>query len=355
MKKMNFVRSVMVGALLAAYGAGAAAQAVDEVEPNFPMPSAQSLTFDSFGIATVNGYIDSNDADVFSFWAKAGDVVTLDIDGGVKNTAGSIDTIMSIHHPAEPTLAGVSPYKAITWNDDAGAPDEGSIGAGDSYIANVVIPVDGVYFVAVTGFQNRVQDGGTYSGSVGNATGTYTLIVSGVSPVAPAPAPEPEPEPEPAPEPSPTPSPFPEQQTEVQVIGIDIKPGVRTITRIDPKSRRAIPVALLSSRNINVRRIDVSSLTFGRTGEELSLKGCNKQRIDVNRDGRRDLICHFENQVAGFEASDEHGILRGKTKDGTPFEGTGALKVLPEKRKGHRWHGGERRGRDDDDRRRHRR
>lgn len=353
MKKLANIRNVMIGALLALCGAGALAQAIDEVEPNFPMSAAQPLTFDSSGSASVSAFMESGSADVFSFWAKQGDVVTVDIDGGVKNVAGSTDTIVSFHHPAEPTLAGATPYRVMTWNDDAAVPDAGSMGAGDSYIANMVIPADGVYFVAVTGYMNRVLDGGVFSGAPGNATGSYTLVVSGVSPVAqaPAPAPEPELEPEPAPasDPASTPSPFPQQEMEVQKIGIDIKPGISAIARIDPKSRREIPVALLSSRDFDVRRVDVSSLTFGRTGDELSLKECNRRRIDVNRDGRRDLVCHFENQLAGFEPSDEQGIVRGRTAEGAQFEGTGALKVIAEKRKGHRWHGSERRGRDDDD------
>jgi hypothetical protein len=327
MKKMNFVRSVMVGALLAAYGAGAAAQAVDEVEPNFPIATPQALQFDSFGVATVNAFMGDGDADLFSFQAKAGDVVTLDIDGGAKNGApGHIDTFMGVHLPE------TSGYVVMRGNDDA-ALDAGSVGSEDSYIANLVIPADGVYVVSVAGYPNQVVDGGVFRGSTGNMTGSYTLIVSGVSPVVTEPAPEPEPEPVPAPESEPVPSPFPQEPVEVQKITIDIKPGLRRIAKIDPKSRREIPIALLGARGFDVRKVDVDSLTFGRTGDEQSLKRCKPRPERVNRDRRADLVCFFENQQAGFEATDEEGILRGVTVDGKPFEGTGMLKVVSEKRK----------------------
>lgn len=323
MKKMKFIRSVMVSSMLAAYGASVTAQAVNEVEPNFPIASPQALQFDSFGVATVNAFMGDGDADLFSFQAKAGDVVTIDIDGGAKNGApGHIDTFVSVLLPES------SNYVVMAGNDDA-ALDEGSVGTEDSYVANLVIPADGVYYVAVTGYPNQVVDGGVCRCTTGNLTGTYTLIVSGVSPVVTEPVAEPEPEPVS----EPVTSPFPEQTLEVQKIGIDIKPGLKRIARIDPRSKREIPVALLGSRGFDVRKVDVDSLTFGRTGDEQSLKRCKTRPERVNRDRRPDLMCFFENQQAGFEATDESGVLKGVTVDGKPFEGTGMLKVIPEKRK----------------------
>ncbi len=100
-----------------------------------------------------------------------------------------------------------------------------------------------------------------------------------------------------------------------------------------------------------MRSVDLDSLTFGSTGDEQSLKRCLRHTTRVNRDRRRDLICFFENQQAGFETTDEEGVLKGKLKDGTPFEGRGMLKVIAEKRKNHR-HDHDRR---DNDRRKDRR
>ena len=353
MKKVTGMRLFIVGALLAAYGASANAQAVGEVEPNYPVPAVQALTFDVAGTAMVAAFLDNGDADLYSFWAKAGDVIIVDIDGGVKAGAGSVDTFVSVHLPAS------SNYLVMRGVDDATALDPGSIGVEDSYIQNLVIPADGVYLVSVAGYPNRVADGAILSGGPGNTTGTYTLIVTGVSPgpVAEAPAPAPEPAPAPAPEPS-APEPVPPvavpQALQVKQIGIDIKPGQRGIARINPKSRHEIPVALLSADDFDVRNVDVESLTFGRTGDEQSLGKCLKRGAYVNRDRRRDLLCHFENHMAGFETTDEEGVLKGKMLDGTPFEGRGMLKVISEKRRSRHESGRRDRDDNDDDRRRHR-
>ncbi len=358
MKKIRAMRLFIVGAMLAAYGAGAAAQAAAEVEPNYPVASAQPLVFDASGTAMVSAFLGNGDADLFSFWAKEGDVVTVDIDGGVKAGAGSVDTFVAVHHPASLS------YAVLRAVDDANVVDPGSLGTEDSYIQNLVIPADGVYAVSVAGFPNQVSNGAVLLGGPGNATGSYTLIVTGVSPapVAEAPAPAPEapapeaPAPEaPAPEaPAPDPVaqdpavPEPEapvaQPEPVLQVGIDIKPGQRGIARINPKSRHVIPVALLSSRNFDALKVDVSSLTFGSTGDEKSLAKCYKRGVHANRDQRRDLLCLFENDVANFETTDEEAILRGRTEDGTPFEARGMLKVVAEKRrtrhshKHHWWH-----------------
>jgi hypothetical protein len=133
-------------------------------------------------------------------------------------------------------------------------------------------------------------------------------------------------------------SPFPEQELEVQVVGIDIKPGLKRIARIDPRSRRDIPVAILGARGFDVRKVDVSTLTFGRTGDEQSLKRCIQRPTRINRDRRPDLLCFFENQQAGFETTDDRGVLKGMTVDGKPFEGAGTLKVIAEKRKSRHRH-----------------
>ena len=359
MKRTGGIRLLIVSALLAAYGAGASAQATSEVEPNYPVTAAQRLSFDITGTAMVNASLGSGDADLYSFWAKAGDVITVDIDGGVKAGAGSVDTFVSVHLPAS------SNYLVMRGVDDATAIDPGSLGTEDSYIQNLVIPADGVYLVSVAGYPNRVADGAVLSGGPGNTTGTYTLIVIGASPepVAEAPAPDPVvPEPVvPAPDPVvvvPDPSvPEPEAPvppaTQVKQVRIDIKPGQRGIARINPKSRHEIPVALLSSSDFDAMKVDVKSLTFGRTGDEQSLDKCYRHGVKVNRDRRRDLVCQFENHLADFEATDEEGVLKGKMLDGTPFEGRGMLKVIAEKRRS--WHDSRRHDRDDDDRRRNHR
>ena len=347
MKKNLFVRRAIAAACFAAFAVSGAALAADETESNNTLATAQALQFDSSGVAVVNAFMGDADADLFSFQAKQGDVVTFDIDGGAKNYGpGHIDTQITVLKPES------GRHIAMDNNDDAPL-DDGSVGIEDSYLT-VTIPVDGVYYVGVAGVSNLVVDDGVCRCFPGNLTGTYTLIVSGVSPVVTDPVPEPEPapgEPEPEPDPGPITSPFPEDELDVLKVAIDIKPGLKRIARIDPRSRREIPVAILGGRGFDVRKVDVSTLTFGRTGDEQSLKRCIQRPQRINRDRRPDLLCFFENQRAGFEATDSRGVLKGVTVDGKAFEGESMLKVIAEKRKSHHRH------RDDwrDDRRKNRR
>lgn len=338
--KMRGMRCAIAGAFLAAYAANGAALTVDEVEPNSSVAQAQLLEIDASRSVTVSGQLEDGGVDIYSFWAKEGDVVTFDVDGD-----GSIDTWMTVLLPASALTVGASV-------DDSTLPvvDPGSSTSLDPYIENYRIPATGVYFVAVTALPNPgvfpylpVLDGGVLNVAPGNAAGSYTLILSNVSPQ--------ETQPDPAPDPAPDPVP----PGQVQQISIDVKPGRGMIVRLDPKSRHGIPVALLSSKDFNALSVDVSSLTFGRTGDEESLRKCHGRGIYVNRDRRPDLVCEFGNDMAQFELGDNEGIVRGRTKDGTAFEGRGMLKVIPYKRhRGQHFDGHDRRDDDDDDRRRHR-
>jgi hypothetical protein len=159
----------------------------------------------------------------------------------------------------------------------------------DALLVNVRLPVTGTYTVAVS------------DGSIAGSNGSYTLIISGVTPAPSA-----------------------------QQINIVVKPGDREISTLNPKSKGNIPVALLSSSEFDALAVDRASITFGATGDEDSLRRCNKEGFDVDGDGRLDLVCHFENQSAGFEFGDLEGIVKGRTAAGA-FEGRGFLKVLPSK------------------------
>ena len=132
------------------------------------------------------------------------------------------------------------------------------------------------------------------------ANGDYRLVISGVS-------------------------------SAVMHINISVKPGKNEVAPINPKSRGRVPVALLSSEEFDPSEVDVNSLTFGHEGSEESLEKCNKPSADINKDGKKDLICHFDNQMAEFRKGDLEGVLKGSMKDGTIIEGRGLLKVVPEK------------------------
>lgn len=111
-------------------------------------------------------------------------------------------------------------------------------------------------------------------------------------------------------------------------VSIDIKPGSGT-NPINTKSKGKIPVAILSTPDFDApSMVDVTSLTFGKTGDETSLTFCNKGSEDVNDDGLQDQVCHFYNKGTGFQKGDVEGFLKGQTLDGIPIEGYDSVKIL---------------------------
>jgi hypothetical protein len=308
-KKLD-ARSAVMAVFLAASVASDAAFAILEIEPNNTITTAQHLVIGSGGSVEVNGSLGAVvssvsatvDVDFYSFDGREGDMVTVDIDGGIKPAGSalrSVDTILAVFGPG-PT------FTKLCENDDGGFPlDPGSISPFDARIDNPPcrLPVTGTYTVAVSSWPNFIRSGGlsTVTGLNGKSNGSYTLIISGVTPA-------------------------------VQQINIEIKPGSGEFAPVNPKAKGSIPVALLSSAQFNALEVDYPSLRFGATGNEISWVRCDKDGTDVDGDGRLDLVCHFDNQAAGFDAGDLSGIVRGKTADGRPFEGRGLLKVVPGKR-----------------------
>lgn len=290
--------------VLAALLAPGLAQAVSESEPNHPIGQPQELEVvdqgSGLGGATVDGVIGNlsgtpvADLDYFSFEGTEGDVVTLDIDMGMGG-ARSVDTIMAVFGPGPA-------YAILRLNDDGGLPlDSGSISRLDSRITNFRLPATGSYVVGVSGYPRRfVNGGGVSSNTVGaSGNGDYTLLVTGVT-------------------------------VPVMQINIEIKPGSGDVAPINPKSKGKIPVALLGSSQFVVTDVDQASLGFGHSGNERSLFKCGDPD-DVNGDAFPDLVCHFQNQVAGWDSSDDEGIVKGKLDDGRKFEGRAWLKVVPVK------------------------
>jgi hypothetical protein len=293
---------------LAISGASNVAFAVYELEPNNPIATPQEMAVGSSGGAEINGVLGvlsgpaTNDVDFYTFEGREGDVVTIDIDGGIKpNGSGlrNFDSYLAIIGPG-PT------FQKLRENDNVTTQtfDSGSLSRLDALIINFRLPATGTYTVGVSSFPRffELYGGTVMPGPLGPmSNGSYTLLVSGVSPP-------------------------------VQQINIDIKPGSGALAPINPKSKGKIPVALLSNAEFNALDANRQSITFGATGNEASLHHCGNDGEDVNGDGLADLVCHFENQAANFDYESLEGILRGQTADGRQFEGRGLLKVVPGKR-----------------------
>jgi hypothetical protein len=112
-----------------------------------------------------------------------------------------------------------------------------------------------------------------------------------------------------------------------EAVTIDIKPGSST-NPVNPKSNGTIPVAILSSSTFDAStEVDISTLTFGHTGDEESLSHCGIQNI--NADGLMDLMCHFYTQFTGLQAGDTEAYLKFETFDGESYVGSDKVRIVP--------------------------
>jgi methionine-rich copper-binding protein CopC len=305
---------ILMAAFLAASVASGTVLAVDEVEKNNPaarndsIGTAQRLEIGTGGSVEVNGVLGvlsgpaTNDVDFYSFEGREGDVVTVDIDGGMKLAGSgmrSVDTIVALFGP------GPCPLSTLcAMVDDAKLPlDPGSIHRFDARIDPIRLPRTGIYTVGVSSAPRFFNPNGTLRSTSLNSTsnGSYTLVISGVTPP-------------------------------IQQINIAIKPDSGEYAPINPKSKGSIPVALVSSAEFNALGVDYGSITFGADGTEASLLRCAREGEDVDGDGRPDLMCHFDSQTANFEPGDTEGIVMGKTTAGRRFEGRGHIRIVGGKR-----------------------
>lgn len=302
MKKASVYQAVLAALLTTA---SATALAVDELEYGFgDIQSAQRVVVGGNGSVVINGGLSGiTDVDFYSFEGKKDDVVQVDIDGGMTSATTGVDTMVGLFGPgtACPDGIGDPAFFLYAQNNVARNPllDDGSISDKDARINEFRLPTDGVYTVGVSHSLKTFKCGGNLQVQANTTlhTGPYTLTISGVTP-------------------------------SMQVINIDVKPGNADPSPVNPKARGVIPVAILGQADFNVKEVNVASLTFGQTGDEKTLRNCQKNYQDFNKDGFLDLLCHFENGDAGFDDEDLMGTVKGK-KAGKDFRGHGRLKVMP--------------------------
>jgi hypothetical protein len=74
---------------------------------------------------------------------------------------------------------------------------------------------------------------------------------------------------------------------------IDIQP-YKPPNYIRLGSEGYVSVVILSTKDVDAAtQVDQMTLRFGHSGIEASLRRCKRQSVDVNRDGKPDLICRF--------------------------------------------------------------
>lgn len=306
MSTQRTIRRTLLAMAIAAMGASGSALAQADVSGDLSNP--QMLQVGPGGVVTVTSSINnpstsSPDIDYFGFEGRAGETVSVDIDFAHNGTSLGLDTSLFLFSPE-----GVMVMPGFI-TDPA---DSGSTAAPGSTLSRdptlqFLLNSTGVWKIAVVARPAMLTDDGALvpvTGSPFMTNGPYTLTVMGLTPST--------------------------QPPSTQQVNIDIKPGNKQLTRINPKSKGVIPVAILSNilpnSEFNPLEVDVASLRFGRQGNEASYVRCHKDGKDYNADGKPDLVCHFENEKTGFRPGDAAGKMSGTAK-GKPFEGRGDLKV----------------------------
>jgi Tol biopolymer transport system component len=105
-------------------------------------------------------------------------------------------------------------------------------------------------------------------------------------------------------------------------IAIDIMPGTSPKI-VSLKGTTLIRVVIPAAEGFDPgQKIDRTSITFGRTGEERSLASCI-------RNGKN-LICDFKTGLTGFRPGDTQAILRlAGNPNRLPLEGRGTIQIIP--------------------------
>jgi hypothetical protein len=302
MKKSMLYKAILAAVLATS---SSAALAVEESEFNSPIQTANRVVIGSDGTVVINATLSGiGDVDYFSFEGKEGDAVQIDIDGGMTSATSGVDTMIALFGPgpACPDPRFDSAFNVWAFNNVARNPnlDDGSVSDRDARINEFRLNSTGVWTVGVSHSGKQFECGGglkTNSETSFN-TGTYTLTISGVTP-------------------------------SMQLVNIDVRPGQPDPANVNPKAKGVIPVAILGQAGFDVKDVNVASLTFGHTGDEKTLRHCQKNYQDFNKDGFVDLLCHFENGDAGFGDEDVMGTVKGKKVGGKDFRGHGKLKARP--------------------------
>ncbi len=333
-------RSILTGAIITSLSCvPGIAGAATEAEPNDAQPDAQVLLIPAEGMSVSPmmgvGGSTTTDMDIYAFNADAGDVPVIMV-----VTDGSWDSLLVLYD---------SSGAILDMNDDAYPMNPGSVSPLDSRIDMYRINAPGTYYAVVTPIPRFLDVNFTPIFPDPGASGSYTLMASGVTSTTPPPVVvEDDPvivEEDPV---------VTEKDDEFEAFDDVSDPYVATIQvknwrgKVGDKGKKhGIPVAILSGPDFDALSVDKSSLTFGATGDEQSFMNCRKKgkdvKVDKVKDGIKDLVCYFNPEATGLTENDVQGIVRGKWVDSEglvrEFEGSAALSVIiVSNKKGESWH-----------------
>lgn len=116
---------------------------------------------------------------------------------------------------------------------------------------------------------------------------------------------------------------------EAIVVGLDVIPGDATNSI---KLNGKFDVAILSTAAFDARTVNVSTIRFGKNGTEDSITRDKKGNrifsyVDVNGDGRLDLVVNITNSLTGLGLNDTLAKLSGLTNSGLQILGNSVVRV----------------------------
>jgi len=108
---------------------------------------------------------------------------------------------------------------------------------------------------------------------------------------------------------------------------IDIVPGVASnkvlLFKHDGETKAIVPVAVLSNGLFDATMLNSHTLRFAGTPVSKVFGTPVCARLDVNRDGRRDLVCTFV--VTGLSPGEQTAVLEGTTLSGIAIRAEGTM------------------------------
>jgi probable HAF family extracellular repeat protein len=108
-------------------------------------------------------------------------------------------------------------------------------------------------------------------------------------------------------------------------IAIDVKPG-STPNSVNPRSHGVIPVAILTTDDLDATTVNPQSVRFGPNG---AVEAHGSSHIeDVNGDGRPDVVFHFRTDETGIQCGDTKVILKAETFGGNAVQGSDSITTV---------------------------